>query len=41
VQTIVGTTAKHDDNWMTATVAEAQLIRGGLSKPAQLSPWLS
>ena len=36
VQTIVGTAPKHDDYWMTATVAEAQLIQGRIAEAAQL-----
>jgi tetratricopeptide (TPR) repeat protein len=36
VQAIVGTAAKHDDYWMTATVAEVQLIQGRFAEAAQL-----
>lgn len=36
VQKIVGTAPKHGDYWMTATVAEAQLIQGRFAEAAQL-----
>jgi hypothetical protein len=36
VQSIVGTAAKHDDYWMTATVAEVQLIQRRFAEAAQL-----
>jgi len=36
VQEIVGTAAKHDDYWMTATVAEVQLIQRRFVEAAQL-----
>jgi tetratricopeptide (TPR) repeat protein len=36
VQSIVGTAAKHGDYWMTATVAEVQLIQRRFAEAAQL-----